>query len=43
MWLCDNDLLQLKEIKKVTVETYLILLGRKAQEQKDKAKDNGTR
>jgi len=36
--LCDNDLVQLKEIKQLNVEQYLILLDRKM---KEKPKEDG--
>lgn len=39
--LCDNDLVQLKEIRMLNVEQYLILLGRKVKEQEEKSKQDG--
>jgi len=41
MMLCDNDLVQLKEIRMLNVEQYLILLGRKVKEQEEKSKQDG--
>jgi len=32
--LCENDLVQLREIKQLNVEQYLILLARKMEEKK---------
>lgn len=43
MMLCENDLLQLNEIRKLNVEQYLILLARKMEENKTKSKEHGTR
>ncbi len=40
MSLVDGDLIQLAEIKKLTVEQYLIVLEKKILDSK---KDNGTR
>lgn len=41
MMLCENDLMQLKEIRQLNVEQYLILLARKIEETKNK--EDGTR
>jgi hypothetical protein len=39
MMLCEGDLVQLKEIRQLNVEQYLILLARKTEENKTKQED----